>query len=218
MSFNFAALFVWNKPTGFDRVIPTHDQSRARALIEDLKLPAWSGSQEMGFIQALTMRGPDTFALGAYAEATIYRDRSLYGDVLIEANPLLHRFVTNFIDYHVLFVELVGSMNAFGYSLYCGGSLLRAFAGSSDEGFTTDVGQLLPEEESYKSRLQASTKSKSRFARRDAAIQPQDSEALAFSLTTRFFGCPLDNPPRIEGHPPGWNLDMEVFQKKDIAT
>jgi hypothetical protein len=155
---------------------------------------------------------PDRLTIGAYECAAIVGDPEL-GHVYssVDRYPLVLRLLETFPSAAVLSITLHSVVNLFGYYYFERGRLLRAYAGSADEGVMVDQGDLQPEEKPFFAR--SKVRDGERFFLADINGQenefdaPSFGESLVFEMTAKFFGCTLD---RFDA----WDLKMEQFERK----
>lgn len=95
---------------------------------------------------------------------------------------MLAKLLKVFPSASLLVVELASATNHFAYAYFARGSFLRALAGDAERGVVVNRGTPQPEEVSILATL----------SNKDLA---QKGETLAFAMTQKFFGAPLDRFP-----------------------
>jgi hypothetical protein len=212
MGWKAPCILINERAPGYLGTMPPHDPQRARRLIEDLGLGPCRSRGMTTFEEGIY---PDRLVVGAYDRAAVIGTPDLINSSgRIGRNPLILRVMETFPKAAVLSVCLHSVVNLFGYAYFEGGVLLRAYGGSADEGVVVDRGEPLPEERPHFER--SVVRDGRRFFYADINGQREEfdasayGETLAFEVTARFFGCPLDELTGID--PLG--LPMEAFDRE----
>jgi hypothetical protein len=192
MGWKAACILVSERETGYLGTLPQHDSLAARDLIARLGLGPYRSLGLTDFDHGIyPARG--RLVIGAYDGAAIVAERDLVvGTVTGKTGLILARLLERFPAAELLVLELHSVVNYFAYASYRQGQLLRAYAGSADDGVLVELGQVQPEERDYFAR--SVVRGGVRVFELDGATSTVDQvgESLAFAMASQFFGKPLD--------------------------
>src|SRR5262249_52987925 len=131
--------------------------------------------------------------IGAYDGAAIVAGQDLvFGTVTGEKPSLLRRLLELYPDADILVVELHSVVNYFAYAYYRRGELLRAYAGSADNGILVETGDLQPEEQIYFTHSELRDGMRYFEFHGETYSADQIGEELAFAMARKFLGVQLD--------------------------
>jgi hypothetical protein len=192
-----ACIFVNEDDPGYFGTSPPHREERAVGLLFDLYGDGRIRPAGDSTLQQELVPPKGHFGFGAYDAGCVLSDWDEVPGCAADGNkPILRRCLSLFPEASVLVFELASAVNAFGYALYERGSLRRAYAGDAQNGITTDIGQLLPEEEPFF--RDSEVRQGQRFFRTwiDGELTEFDAaafgEELAFHVLIPFVGVPFD--------------------------
>ncbi len=182
MGWSTSCILVNERGPGYLGTFPNHDPVAAHELIGKLGLGPVRTSSLSNFDAGLSPKA-GWFCVGAYPGAALLAGvPELIGCVENEGNPLLAKLLKVFPRASLLAVELASATNHFAYAYFARGSLLRALAGDAERGVIVDKGTPQPEETPI-------------LAMVSNTDVPQKGETLAFAMSQKFFGSPLDRFP-----------------------
>lgn len=182
MGWSTSFILVNEREPGFLGTFPNHDPVAAHELIGKLGLRPVRTSSLSNFDTGLSPKA-GWFCVGAYSGAALLAAvPELIGCVENEDNPMLAKLLNIFPHASLLAVELASATNQFAYGYFVKGSLLRALAGDAERGIVVDKGTPQPEETPI-------------LAMVSNIDIPQKGETLAFAMSQKFFGLPLDRFP-----------------------
>ena len=151
------------------------------------------------------------FCIGAYEKGGLLSGLDdLYGFVENPRREIADALERQFSGVAMLFVELASATNYFAYALHEDGGRRRAVVGDAKRGLVVDEGGLQPEEKPHFDR--SFERNGSRVFRADVGGEMQEfpiaayGETLAFAMTARFLGKPLDRFPAEQ-------LSVELVRK-----
>jgi hypothetical protein len=153
---------------GYLGSLPAHRPERARELVGRL-FPAYR-EQDLSTFEAGIHPDADELYVGAYDLGVLVCQPDLAEAALRPGDPVVAELARRFPA--VLTVGLHSVVDYVGYAYFEAGALVRAYAGTLEDGVVVDQGAPLPEEEGLPG--------------------VEDGEERAFRLTSRFFGVPLD--------------------------
>jgi hypothetical protein len=143
------------------------------------------------FEDALYPRHDADLYVGAYEQAIVLGSLPIAGEAFTGTVPRAVECAAEMLPgCRVLAVTLHSVVNLFGYAWFEDGRLLRARAGSADQGVFFERGPPLPIEQKLK-----------------AFDETIDGEELVMEICRPFLGCRIDEYD-------AWDLRMELFRKK----
>ena len=189
---------------------PSHDPAMALRIAACLPLkaePTEETTLELGM-------HPDDLTIGAYGQSLIIGHHEL-SNTCFDGNvpPVIHGINEILPNCHSLAISLHSVVNLYGYALFDGLNLVRARAGSADDGEFLDIGEWVEEEQQLFAKSELRNGERVFFDEIDGEIEEHDhssyGEEFVFELSKRYFGERLDC---IDF----WDLKMETF--KPIKT
>ena len=194
MGWKTACILINERERGYLGTLPTHDQRTARELIARLGLGSYQSLGLTDFDYGM-YPAEGRLVIGAYPGTAIVASQDLvFGTVTGEKTALLNKLLESFPTAELLVLELHSVSNYFAYACYDQGKLLRAYAGSADDGILIEVGELQPEEEALfvRSTMRNGVLYFTFADDNEEYTIDQIGEEIVFSLAARFFDAPLD--------------------------
>ena len=182
MGWSTSCILVNEREPGYLGTFPDYDPSAARNLIKKLGLGAVRSSTLSNLDAGFKPRA-GWFCIGAYPGALL-----LFGvnEFLRCAenpdNAMLSKLLTIYPCATVLALEIASATNYFAYAYFTGGTLQRALAGDAERGVVVNTGKPEPEEIPILNLVSGEGIA-------------QKGETLAFAMSQKFFGLPLDRFP-----------------------
>lgn len=182
MGWSTSCILVNEREPGYLGTFPRHDPTASHELINKLGLGPVRTSSLSHFDAGLSPKA-GWICVGVYPGAALLAGvPELVGCVEDADNPLLAKLLTVLPRASLLALELASATNHFAYAYFSKGSLLRALAGDAERGVVVNRGTPQPEEAPI-------------LAAVSNAEVPQKGETLAFAMSQKFFGAPLDRFP-----------------------
>lgn len=179
--------------TGEDNYLttfPSPDPTRAREYLHRLG-GAYKSAGEATFEDGLYPQNGNDLYIGAYEKAIVVGSVEITEEAFKGGVPHAVQCASELLPgCRAIVVMLHSVVNLFGYAWYEQGKLLRARAGSADDGVFFEEGAPLPIEQKLK-----------------AVDETVDEEELVMELCRPFLGCRIDEYD-------AWDLKMELFRKK----
>jgi hypothetical protein len=183
-------LIATKSEDGYLTTFPTPDATKARDYLHRLG-GTYQSLGEATFEDGLYPQENDDLYVGAYANALVIGSVPIAQEAFTGNVPRAVKSATELLPgCRVLVAMLHSVVDLFGYAWYENGKLLRARAGSADDGIFFEKGSPLPMEKKLKE-----------F---DETI---DGEELVMELCRPFLGCRIDEYD-------AWDLKMELFKRK----
>jgi hypothetical protein len=183
-------MIATNGEQGYLTTFPVPNPERARDFLRCLG-GRYESNGEATFENGLYPQNNDDVYVGAYTNALVVGSVSLAEEAFTGAVPRAVECATAMLPgCRALVAVLHSVVDLFGYAWYENGKLLRARAGSADDGIFFDKGAELPLERELK-----------------AFDDTIDGEELVMELCRPFLGCRIDEYS-------AWDLRMELFKKK----
>jgi hypothetical protein len=170
---------------------PKHQPERARQLLKELNLD-WFAEGMTTFEEGVYLRGGKR-GLGAYKGGLIVCGMEIENKSTLEMVQSLYRIYPTAT---ILELGLHSVVNYFHYKLWVAGQVRRHFEGDSDNGVTSDVGELLPVEKPHFENSEVRDGERVFFA--DVAGTKEEfdvsayGECLLFSVAGMLLGEELD--------------------------
>ncbi|MCA9800441.1 MAG: hypothetical protein KC777_00565 [Cyanobacteria bacterium HKST-UBA02] len=210
MGWKTACIITGDCQPGYLGTLPPHQPDRARELAAKLGYKNFEPGESCKMDD---YPESSAFVIGAYDQAVFLADRDIIYKCFDDRNQDFFRAALTFYPQgSLLLVTAISTVNYFGYAYYEKGKLIREFAGSADDGVTSEIGEPLPEEESIfkDSEVRDGERLFKCEYEGEVSYEPADGvgEALAWQVMGRYFGAPyLSADSHLE-------LQMERFKKK----
>jgi hypothetical protein len=209
MGWKASCIFVNQREIGYLGTFPQHDPELARNLVGALPLPRHEPGEMCSFETGM-YPNPGQLIVGVYPGAAVIGHDKLC-DSCFEGGvpPVVNVLQKHYSNAPVLAITLHSVVNLFGYAYFEGGKLIRARAGSSDDGIFLEVGEWLPEEQKLFAQL--TMRDGSRVFPQEINGETEElsedamGEEFVFDLSRRFFGCRIDECD-------AWELKMQEFK------
>jgi len=183
-------LIATNGEAGYLTTFPKPDAARARDFLRRLGA-SYESKGEATLENGLYPQDNDELYVGAYANALVIGSVPITEEAFTGAVPRAVECATALLPGCRALVAMLHSVvDLFGYAWYENGKLLRARAGSADDGVFFEKGPSLPIEQKLK-----------------AFDETIDGEELVMELCRPFLGCRIDEYD-------AWDLKMELFKKR----
>lgn len=152
---------------------------------------------------------PDQLTVGAYDGSVIIGHHAFTDSCFAGKVPDVIRAINSVLPKaRALAISLHSVVNLYGYAYFDGLSLIRARAGSADDGVFVDIGEWLPEERPLFAKSELRNGERIFFEEINGTIEEFDhsafGEEFVFELSKRFFGQRIDCSEC-------WDLKMEIF-------
>ena len=211
MGWKIACILINERERGYLRRLPAHDQRAARELIEQLGLGLYLSLELTDFDYGMYPK-EGRLVIGAYPGAAIVASQDLvFGTVTGENTSLLNGLLKVFPAAEILVLELHSVVNYFAYACYQQDKLLRAYAGSADDGILIESGEMQPEEQALfdRSMVRDGVRYFKFAGDNEEYTLDQVGEEIVFALATRILGEPLDEFSSED-------LVVEEFEKESV--
>lgn len=195
MGFKAACLLVSEKQPGYFGTLPKHIPSRVPRVCGMLGIRKAKRLDRCELEEAVYPQ-KGRFALGVFEGGFFFGSQELFQKSPAEVyDSVKAKVLIDYPNAQALSFQVYSTTNQFGYALFQGADMVRNYCGDGDNHVTTDFGDLQAEEIPHFDR------SKIKDGKRvfedpqvpdwqfDAALS---GETLAFAMTQRFLGAPLD--------------------------
>lgn len=190
MGWKASSLIATNGDEGYLTTFPLPDAAKAREYLSRLG-GSYQSLGETTFENGVYPQDNDDLYVGAYANALVVGSVPIAEEAFLGGVPRAVQCATEMLPgCRILIAVLHSVVDLFGYAWYEGGELLRARAGSADDGVFFEKGSPLAIERKLKE-----------F---DKTI---DGEDLVMELCRPFLGCRFDEYD-------AWDLKMELFKRR----